>query len=123
MMSMPPACEGTAYFTLASHDGIGLRPAEGLVDEQQRDDLDQMEQMGGEVWRSSADGVDTPMRSISVSSMPSRPVTTGVDAMVVERFLCAFILLAIEGISSFTFIACWRATITNGSRPPGTLEP
>ena len=77
-MSMPPACEGTAYFNfLASHDGIGLRPAEGLLDEQQmRRLLDQMEQMGGEVsWRSSADGWIPLMRSISVSSMPSRPVT------------------------------------------------
>ena len=33
-MSMPPAQNGTAYFNfLASHDGIGLRPAEGLLSE------------------------------------------------------------------------------------------
>lgn len=103
MMSMPPACEGTAYFNfLASHDGIGLRPAEGLLDEQQmRRLLDQMEQMGGEVsWRSSADGVDTPYEiNISLIDAFKASYATGVDAMVVERFLCAHaILLAIEGI-------------------------
>jgi sucrose phosphorylase len=32
MMSMPPAPEGCAYFNfIASHDGIGVRPAEGLL--------------------------------------------------------------------------------------------
>ena len=94
---------GTAYFNfLASHDGIGLRPAEGLLDEQQmRRLLDQMEQMGGEVsWRSSADGVDTPYEiNISLIDAFKASYATGVDAMVVERFLCAHaILLAIEGI-------------------------
>jgi sucrose phosphorylase len=34
MMSMPPARLGTAYFNfIASHDGIGLRPAEGLLED------------------------------------------------------------------------------------------
>jgi len=33
-MSMPPAQNGTCYFNfVASHDGIGLRPAEGLLSE------------------------------------------------------------------------------------------
>ena len=32
MMSMPPAQNGTAYFNfIASHDGIGMRPAEGIL--------------------------------------------------------------------------------------------
>ena len=63
--------------------------------------LDQMEQMGGEVsWRSSADGVDTPYEiNISLIDAFKASYATGVDAMVVERFLCArAILLAIEGI-------------------------
>ena len=34
MMSMPPAQNGTTYFNfIASHDGIGLRPAEGILSE------------------------------------------------------------------------------------------
>ena len=35
-MSMPPAQQGTTYFNfIASHDGIGLRPAEGLLKEEE----------------------------------------------------------------------------------------
>ena len=34
LMSMPPAMMGTTYFNfIASHDGIGLRPVEGLLSE------------------------------------------------------------------------------------------
>ena len=33
-MTMPPAQNGTFYFNfIASHDGIGLRPAEGIIDD------------------------------------------------------------------------------------------
>ena len=33
-MSMPPSQNGTFYFNfIASHDGIGLRPAEGLLND------------------------------------------------------------------------------------------
>ena len=33
-MSMPPPMEGNTYFNfIASHDGIGIRPAEGLISE------------------------------------------------------------------------------------------
>ena len=40
MMSMPPAQNGTAYFNfIASHDGIGLRPAEGLLSDDEIDTL------------------------------------------------------------------------------------
>ena len=34
MMSMPPAQDGTGYINfVTSHDGIGLRPAEGILPE------------------------------------------------------------------------------------------
>ena len=37
MMSMPPAREGRSYFNfIASHDGVGLRPTEGLLNEKER---------------------------------------------------------------------------------------
>ena len=49
MISMPPARFGTAYFNfIASHDGIGLRPAEGLLSEHEIDHLVQtMTDFGG----------------------------------------------------------------------------
>ena len=49
MMSMPPAQNGTFYFNfIASHDGIGLRPAEGLLSEDEIWALaDSMQKFGG----------------------------------------------------------------------------
>ena len=127
MMSMPPACEGTAYFNfLASHDGIGLRPAEGLLDAQQmRRLLDQMEQMGGKVsWRTSNEGVDTPYEiNISLIDAFKATYATGVDAMLVERFLCAHaILLAIEGIPAL-YIHSLLATGNDHERVVATGHP
>ena len=57
MMSMPPAEEGTTYFNfIASHDGIGLRPAEGLLSQSE---LEQMvialEGFGGLISRRQVD--------------------------------------------------------------------
>lgn len=48
MMSMPPAQDGTIYFNfIASHDGIGLRPVEGLLEQAEVDELlATMEQFG-----------------------------------------------------------------------------
>ncbi|MEJ2670569.1 MAG: alpha-amylase family glycosyl hydrolase, partial [Gammaproteobacteria bacterium] len=40
MMNMPPARLGSAYFNfIASHDGIGLRPAEGLLSDEEIEHL------------------------------------------------------------------------------------
>ena len=49
MMSMPPAQNGTAYFNfIASHDGIGLRPAEGLLSDEEISELvHTMQHFGG----------------------------------------------------------------------------
>ena len=60
---MPPARNGTAYFNfIASHDGIGLRPAEGLLDEQEIDSLvSTMQNFGGLIsWRTAENGNRKP---------------------------------------------------------------
>ena len=51
MMSMPPAPIGCAYFNFtASHDGIGMRPAEGLLtDDEYQQLLDTMKRHGGKI--------------------------------------------------------------------------
>ena len=54
MMGMPPAQLGTTYFNfIASHDGIGLRPVEGLLDKEEIQSLvDTMQNFGGRIsWR------------------------------------------------------------------------
>ena len=63
MMSMPPPQQGTAYFNfVASHDGIGLRPAEGLLLDEELDALIRtMEMFGGHVsYRALDNGENKP---------------------------------------------------------------
>jgi sucrose phosphorylase len=102
MMSMPPARNGTAYFNfIASHDGIGLRPAEGLLDEQEIDSLvSTMQNFGGLIsWRNTENGNRKPYE-INISLFDALQGTKdGVDNNGLQRFVCAHaIMLALEGI-------------------------
>jgi sucrose phosphorylase len=102
MMSMPPARNGTAYFNfIASHDGIGLRPAEGLLEEQEIDNLvSTMQQFGGLVsWRTSENGDRKPYE-INISLFDALQGTKdGADQYGLQRFICAHaIMLSLEGI-------------------------
>jgi len=105
MMSMPPAQNGTCYFNfIASHDGIGLRPAEGLLDESEIKTLiNAMQQFGGRIsWRTTPDGEQKPYE-INISLIDALMGTVdGPDDLGLERFLCAHaIMLALEGIPAF----------------------
>ena len=101
-MSMPPAQLGTFYFNfLASHDGIGLRPVEGLLSEQEIGALvNTMQQSGARIsWRATSEGKDKPYE-INISLYDAMERThEGQDNYQLERFLCAHtIMLALEGI-------------------------
>ncbi len=95
LMGMPPAQPGTTYFNfIASHDGIGLRPAEGLLSDKEIDELvDEMKTRGGLVSMRTVNGAERPYE-INISLF---------DALGSEEsFLCAHtILLALEGIPAF----------------------
>ncbi|KZX55037.1 alpha-amylase [Halioglobus sp. HI00S01] len=102
MMSMPPAQNGTAYFNfIASHDGIGLRPAEGLLSDAELTSLvETMGQFGGHVsYRALEDGQSKPYE-INISLFDAlQGTTSGTDEWGVERFVCAHaIMLGLEGI-------------------------
>ena len=102
LMSMPPAQNGTAYFNfIASHDGIGLRPAEGLLsDEELAALIATMESFGGHVsYRALDDGQLKPYE-INISLFDALQGTVaGTDDYGLERFLCAHtIMLGLEGI-------------------------
>lgn len=102
MMSMPPAQNGTTYFNfIASHDGIGLRPAEGLLDEKELNVLlNTMQNFGGRVsWRTSANGEQKPYE-INIALFDALQGTTkGPDKWGLERFICAHaIMFGLEGI-------------------------
>jgi sucrose phosphorylase len=102
MMSMPPAQNGTAYFNfIASHDGIGLRPAEGLLsDEELQELIDTMQAFGGHVsYRALEDGQAKPYE-INIALFDALQGTReGKDDLGIDRFICAHaIMLGLEGI-------------------------
>lgn len=103
MMSMPPAQLGTAYLNfIASHDGIGLRPTEGLLsDEEIESFIDTMKRFGGRITtRRTPDGGDKPYEiNISLYDALQGTVAGGPDNLQEARFVCAhIIMLALEGI-------------------------
>jgi sucrose phosphorylase len=104
-MSMPPAQNGTAYFNfIASHDGIGLRPAEGLLnDEEIATLINTMQSFGGKIsWSTGTHGVKRPYE-INIALFDALQGTTkGPDDWAVERFICAHaIMIALEGVPAF----------------------
>jgi len=105
MMSMPPAQDGTVYFNfIASHDGIGLRPVEGLLEQAEVDALlATMERFGGRIsWRETSEGQSKPYE-INIALIDALKGTTqGPDQFGFERFLCAHaIMLGLEGVPAF----------------------
>lgn len=102
MMSMPPAQMGTAYFNfVASHDGIGLRPAEGLLsDEELQDLIDTMQRFGGRVSYRALEGGESKPYEINIALFDALQGTVaGPDQYGIERFVCAHaVMLGLEGI-------------------------
>jgi sucrose phosphorylase len=102
LMSMPPAQDGTMYFNfIASHDGIGLRPAEGLLSEQELHDLTAtVENFGGKVsWRTTASGEQKAYELNIALYDVLQGTIKGKDQWNFERFICAHaIMLALEGV-------------------------
>lgn len=102
LMTMPPAQDGTFYFNfIASHDGIGLRPAEGLLDDEELSTLvDTMQNFGGKVsWRSTETG-EQKAYEINIALYDALQGTThGRDHLGLQRFICAHtIMFALEGV-------------------------
>ncbi|ABG40682.1 alpha amylase, catalytic region [Paraglaciecola sp. T6c] len=102
LMSMPPAQNGTTYFNfIASHDGIGLRPAEGLLEDEELTVLvNTMQNFGGRIsWRASENGQQKAYE-INIALYDALQGTTkGTDKWGFQRFMCAHaIMLGLEGI-------------------------
>ena len=102
MRSMPPGPVGCTYLNFtASHDGIGMRPAEGLLSEdEQRQLVDTVVRHGGRVsTRRMSDGTEKPYE-LNISLFDAyRGTFAGEDEHQVERFLTSqTIALGIEGI-------------------------
>lgn len=102
MMSMPPTLDGTAYFNfIASHDGIGLRPAEGLLsDDELQVFINTMRRFGGQVSYRALEGGESRPYEVNIALFDALQGTVdGPDGHAIERFVCAHaIMLALEGI-------------------------
>ena len=101
-MSMPPAQAGTFYFNfLASHDGVGLRPAKDLLSEKDLDQLiNTMQNFGARIsWR-AVEGGKNEAYEINIALYDALQGTSaGPDRWQKDRFLCAHaIMFALEGV-------------------------
>ncbi|AXS84944.1 sugar phosphorylase [Marinobacter sp. Arc7-DN-1] len=106
LMSMPPAQMGTTYLNfIASHDGIGMRPTDGLLtDEEKQRLINTMDSFGGKVsYRRTADGRDQPYEiNIALYDALRGTAESGADHWQLQRFICAHtVMLALEGIPAF----------------------
>ncbi|MEQ9546318.1 MAG: sugar phosphorylase [Marinobacter sp.] len=106
LMSMPPAQMGTTYLNfIASHDGVGLRPTDGLLTEDEKQGLiNAMESFGGKVsYRRTEHGRDQPYEiNIALYDALKGTVKGGADHWQLQRFICAHtVMLALEGIPAF----------------------
>lgn len=106
LMSMPPAQTGTTYLNfIASHDGIGLRPTDGLLSEEEKQRLiNTMGSFGGKVsYRRTPDGRDQPYEiNIALYDALQGTAESGQDHWQLPRFVCAHtVMLALEGIPAF----------------------
>ncbi|HAU14777.1 MAG: alpha-amylase [Pseudomonadales bacterium] len=106
LMSMPPAQMGTTYLNfIASHDGVGLRPTDGLLQEEEKNQMvSTMQQFGGRITcRRSREGFDKPYEmNISLYDALKGTIEHGPDKWQLQRFVCAHaIMLALEGIPAF----------------------
>ena len=106
LMSMPPAQSGTTYLNfIASHDGIGLRPVDGLLSDRERNSLVQAAvDFGGRVTlRRAREGHDKPYElNIALFDLLKGTLQAGEDSHAFDRFVCAHaIMLGLEGIPAF----------------------
>ena len=102
---MPPAQLGCAYLNFtASHDGIGLRPAEGLIPETEIDAMiETAKEFGGLVSLRATPDHGTRPYEINIALFDALAGTRrGRDRWQIDRFLCSqTIAMGLEGIPAF----------------------
>ncbi|WP_373634817.1 alpha-amylase family glycosyl hydrolase [Yoonia sp. SS1-5] len=103
--AMPPAPLGCAYLNFtASHDGIGMRPAEGLLSpDDQAAVIATVKDVGGLVsMRALPDGGEAPYELNTTFFAAMSQTFAGPDAYHIPRFICSqTIVMSLEGIPAF----------------------
>ncbi|CUI74250.1 sugar phosphorylase [Cognatishimia activa] len=102
---MPPAPMGCAYLNFtASHDGIGMRPVEGILPEDEKAKMiDTIKAIGGLVsMRALPNGGEAPYEINTTFYDATGQTFDGPDNLHFERFLCTqTIVMSLEGIPAF----------------------
>lgn len=106
LMSMPPAQLGTTYFNfIASHDGLGLRPVEGILGDKETQVLvETLQGFGGRIsWRALeselGESIQKPYEVNIALFDALKGTINGEDDNGIDRFVCAHaIMLGLEGI-------------------------
>ncbi|RMF15377.1 MAG: alpha-amylase [Gammaproteobacteria bacterium] len=106
LMTQPPAQPGTTYFNfIASHDGIGLRPAEGLLAESDMEKLlATTERQGGRIsYRVQKGGQLIPYElNVSLWGLVAGTHDNENDGLQLERFVAMHtFMMALEGVPAF----------------------
>ena len=114
--AMPPALLGCAYLNFtASHDGIGMRPAEGVLPDAEKDKVIQtVKEIGGLVsMRALPDGGQSPYELNTTFYDAMGRTFKGSDAHHFDRFICSqTIVMSLEGIPAF-YIHSLLATLND----------
>jgi sucrose phosphorylase len=105
LMSMPQTQLGCAYLNFtASHDGIGLRPLEGLLSEEEKlAMIEAITGFGGLLsMRKTADGSDHPYEMNIALFDAMRGTLDGPDEHQIVRFVCSqTVMMSLQGIPAF----------------------
>ena len=101
-MTMPPTQMGNSYLNfISSHDGIGLRPAEGLLDSKELHTLaETMVKFGGKISSRENNSGDLSPYEINISAVDAfSGDIDGQDDYSFDRFMCAHaIMLGLQGV-------------------------
>ena len=105
MASLPETGKDRTFFNFtASHDGIGLRPLEGLLPPSAVKEMaESMQRFGGKVsLKKNSDGSES-IYEINLTYFDAMKGTSeGIDDLQAERFLCSqLIMLGLKGIPAF----------------------
>ena len=102
-----PSDQVTFFNFLASHDGIGLNPARGILDQREIDALVQtaLNHHGFVSYKNNPDGIKSPYElNISYFDALSNPLAAESEETQVARFLAAHsIMLAMRGLPGIYF--------------------
>jgi sucrose phosphorylase len=105
--SLPGLSDETTFFNFtASHDGIGVRPLEGLLPENEKTELvANMQKFGGLVnYKSNPDGSKSPYELNITYFDALKGTRNGEDEFQVRRFLASqIVMMSFQGVPAFYF--------------------